>query len=127
MKRRKLIAAAAIVAGLFAIASGLVVSSFRELPQPSYSGTSLGEWLANRWVTNSTSGLQVSKESDEAIQKIGTNGILTLLRMLEAKDSALKWRVRTLLARKRLLDYRDSGWLRGDATHAFSVLGTNAA
>ena len=131
MKRRKLITIAVTLGLFLAIASGLLVSSIRDLHQPSYGGKTLGEWLANRWVTNSASGYiiygQTSKESDEAIRKIGTNGIPTLLRMIEANDSAFKMRLGSLLARKRLITYRDSGWLRGDAMHAFTVLGTNAA
>lgn len=60
--------------------------------EPNYQGRSLSEWLAQYERDDLTPELY--QEAREAIRKIGTNGIPTLLRMIQAKDSSALLKIR---------------------------------
>jgi hypothetical protein len=72
---------------------------------------------------------QEHPEAGEAIRRIGTNGIPTLLRLLRAKDSALKTKVMGLLARQHIIkvEYQPDHVWNSAASLGFQALGTNAA
>src|SRR5258708_4833537 len=63
--------------------------------EPVYQGERLTTWLQAYALHNLTPGnmaatMEREKRTDEAVRFIGTNAIPTLLRLLRAKDSALK-------------------------------------
>jgi HEAT repeat protein len=61
--------------------------------EPLYRGKPLSSWL-------------FEQEGDEAVRQAGTNAIPTLLRLLRARDSALKIKVMDLVRRQHLINVR---------------------
>jgi hypothetical protein len=108
---------------LLALLGGLTWMAWlrKEPSEPVYRGKRLSEWLANN---NQGS----SPETDEAVRRMGTNAIPTLLRMLQARDSSLTtWLLR--LARKQHLmkfDHTGDFMKNAHAAHAFDILGADA-
>jgi hypothetical protein len=87
--------------------------------EPVYQGKRLSVWLKNE------SG---KGESGETVRQIGTNAILTLLRLLRTKDSALKVKLMDLAQRQHVIkiEYTPADNWHYRAAYAFGVLGTNA-
>ena len=98
-------------------------------PEPCYHGRPLSYWLGEYsilWPVD-----QQSREDDaaEAIRAIGTNAIPIYLRMLRAKDSALKLEFIALAQKQHLVEIP---WTPDHAQHeeaadAFGLLGADAS
>jgi HEAT repeat protein len=107
---------------LFAVLGGLawLVLRSKEPPEPVYQGKRLSEWL--------TGYNGSSPETHEALRRMGTNAIPTLLRMLRAKDSkATTWFMG--LARKQHVikfEYTNAYQRNARAALAFDSLGALA-
>ena len=90
--------------------------------EPSYDGKPLTEWLLNP---------EGKEGTEEAVLRIGTNGIPTLLRLLGAtesnKRSVLKSLDYDLLKKPGAGRTIDARTLRGLGVDGFRMLGTNAA
>jgi HEAT repeat protein len=93
---------------------------------PIYNGKPLSAWLAG-YNLSSMDPDEMAK-ADAAVRATGTNAIPTLLQMLEARDSALKFRIRELVSRQHIIEvsYAQPVELHFQAGKAFSILGTNA-
>jgi len=128
-KRRGIILAGVlVVAGVW-----FVIWGASGPPEPVYEGRKLTSWL-ERHLPNSSANPPYNSpgwhKAEEAIRRIGTNGIPTLLRMLRANDPP-RWVLKAMQTIQR------RGWLRinyryampqhEEAEYAFRVLGTNAA
>jgi HEAT repeat protein len=118
------------VAVLLVAITGVVGRQLLRSREPVYQGKRLSGWLmqymANHWVAGQNS--ELDKQAQSAIQQIGTNAIPALLRMLRAKDSALKANIMGLVARRRIIKIpfmsaRSWNWA---ATAGFEVLGAKA-
>jgi hypothetical protein len=90
--------------------------------EPSYDGAPLSEWLLL-----SVNG---NPQAKEAIMKIGTNGIPTLLKILSATDWNKKRIVASLESEELQREFKaretDVEGLRSLAVSGFGILGTNA-
>jgi hypothetical protein len=97
--------------------------------EPVYRGKPLTTWLMWAFQDSMTLTEQAGgREADEALSRIGTNAIPTLLKFLRMKDSALKVRLMDLALRQHIINFdytSDTGW-NLVAVHGFSILGTNA-
>lgn len=99
--------------------------------EPLYQGKPLSEWLKAYQLTEAMrmADLEAQQQkADEAVRHAGTNALPTLLRMLRAKDSALKIQFMHLARRQNIFriqctpaDERNDAALR-----AFKVLGVSA-
>lgn len=120
--KRFYIALAVVLVALVGVIGWQVLSGEQE---PVYKGRKLSEWLR----IDSHSPPEVPYWlAEDAVRKIGTNGIPTLLRWLRTRDSALKLEVIHLIQRQHILDihiWPASEW-NGLAQRGFSILGTNA-
>lgn len=103
---------------------GWEIFRFRE---PVYQGRPLSFWLKDDppW-REPVEGHP--KIADEAVRHLGTNAIPTLLRMLRAKDSALKVELLHLAQRQHFIKITDTpaDQLNYTAAKAFEVLGAEA-
>jgi hypothetical protein len=104
--------------------------------EPVYQGKPLSIWLkANQSVPArahapnfvAESDAQ-SQKADEAVRQAGTNALPTLLRMLRAKDSALKVKLMALAERQHFIKikYTPAKERNHEAIRAFRVLGAKA-
>jgi hypothetical protein len=97
--------------------------------EPVYQGKRLSSWL-EAYRLYGVAGVetwQVRAEqqmADEAVRKAGTNALPTLLRMLRAKDSALKVKLMGLAQRQHFIriTYLPAEELNYQASCAFGVL-----
>ncbi|MDB6063861.1 MAG: lyase domain protein repeat-containing protein [Pedosphaera sp.] len=97
--------------------------------EPVYQGKRLTTWLQAYNVTNVTSAnrdlvVERMKRTDEVVRNIGTNAIPTLLRLLRAKDSALKLKLIHLAQKQHWVTIRPvpaRDW-NGMAPRAFAQL-----
>ena len=124
----------------------LVAVNSAQSSEPTYNGKPLSEWLLElkkspssdevlagmRQQLDTEQVYQGKKKRDEdAIRRIGTNALPTLLDMLGAKDRNVKKVVSKLQNKELQEEYRskDSNVedLRSLAVDGFSILGTNAA
>jgi hypothetical protein len=105
-------------------------------PEPIYKGRTLTSWLKD-WDAGPVTALTVgpstlysrdNPETAEAVRQMGTNAFPTLLRLLRAKDSALKFKAINLLGRvdERLVRRMDATYWNCAAIFGFKALGTNA-
>jgi hypothetical protein len=117
-KKRRMLVAALVLAALGGLAWVLF---FRAEPEPVYQGKSLSAWLSLN-IDDPTSAEVVSN----AVCRIGTNGIPSLLRMLRARDSILKRKLVDLAQIWHLMGYvaMDKGVAK--AEWAFGILGEEA-
>jgi len=121
MRRRRIIVLCA-AAAIIIPAVGSYVLRPRE---PEYRGKQFSEWL-DRYYDSSVANDRVSKEQAEnAFRSIGTNALPPLLRMVAAKDSALKRKLLALLAKQSFvsLHIRDSDFYHSRASFGFAALG----
>ncbi len=97
-------------------------------PEPVYQGKRLGQWLETYSAPYTTTYDQQIRDANEAVRHIGTNGIPTLLWLLQARDSALKLKL-VALARKQhwvKLNFTPAQVRRDQAVTGFAVLGSEA-
>jgi HEAT repeat protein len=109
---------------LVALVSGIAWQALRER-QPVYQGKRLSSWLKVYrlgWMIHTT------LNADEAVRQVGTNALPTLLRMLRAKDSALKVKLMELAKRQHIIkiEYTTAQELNYRAACAFRALGVEA-
>jgi tetratricopeptide (TPR) repeat protein len=102
---RKTISIAIALFVAVAVIAGIV---FVVLPpkEPSYKGRPLGDWLAQfneGYTPDYASNDPNNIECREALQHIGTNAIPFLLRILRAKDSAVKVKLMDLAERQHFI------------------------
>ncbi|MDB6063860.1 MAG: repeat-containing protein [Pedosphaera sp.] len=101
--------------------------------EPVYQGKRLTTWLHDysmrgRPPASMTAIGERAKRADEAVRVIGTNGIPTLLRLLRAKDSALKLKLIRLARKQHLVPIQPvpaEDW-NNMAANAFFGLGHDA-
>jgi hypothetical protein len=118
----------ALVVLLVILAGVSVWQGLRER-EPLYEGKRLSSWL-QAYRLCGLAGVetwQVRAEqqmADEAVRKAGTNALPTLLRMLRAKDSALKVKLMGLAQRQHFIriTYTPAEELNYQASCAFGVL-----
>lgn len=105
---------------LLAVLGGLAWVLLRSNPEPVYQGKRLGKWLAGY---NGP-----SPETDEAVRRLGTNAIPTLLRMLRAKDSQVTVSLVRLAGKQHLIKfaYHYDFQKNAEAARAFDSLGADA-
>lgn len=96
VKRKRLVWFAALIV----IATATLYLLFANPREPLYKGKPLTYWLQG-YLPNSEHANSQS-EADEAILKLGTNAIPTLLRLLHAKDSNIKIKVIDIAKKQRL-------------------------
>lgn len=103
------------------------------IKEPSYQGRTLSQWLqtgdkGERLGPTSQHDYQVVTRTGSPIRSIGTNGIPTLLRLIQTHDSRLKrsclsWLARHQSIKSRLLP----DWEKQNmGVRGFGILGTNA-
>ena len=101
--------------------------------EPVYEGKPLSRWLEGHLPYTSANPPFNSpgwKKADEALRRIGTNAIPTLLQMIRAKDPPkLVLKLLDLVIKQRLvvIRYRYAFHRNDEAEYAFQILGTNAA
>jgi tetratricopeptide (TPR) repeat protein len=91
------------------VAAALVGLLFAVMPpkEPSYDGRSLSYWLAHfkgEDAQNSATNNPADLECRKAVQHIGTNAIPFLLRIIRAKDSAVKVKLMDLAERQNFIN-----------------------
>ena len=95
LKTCLLVAASALMLG----AIYLVATGNRE---PVYEGRTLGNWLED---LDPFAGGPKHEAAKHAVNVIGTNGFLTLFRLLTAEDSAVKMWCMTVLSKQSIVDF----------------------
>jgi hypothetical protein len=101
--------------------SALIVWQVAKPIEPLYKGKPLSFWLKDEY-------LKANVDTEKAVRHIGTNGILTLLRLLRDKDSVAKAKLMDLLQRQHVFRFE---YIPPEVGHyavayAFGQLGTDA-
>lgn len=91
--------------------------------EPVYQGKTLSKWLAACAAGDRDRGPET--QSEAAIRKIGTNGIPTLLRLIQTPDSYFRSKLKALMEKQTFIEAyfeaaEDSRYM---AWHGFEVLG----
>ena len=111
-----------VVCGVLLVAAvvGLLWWSPWEPPDPVYKGRRLSIWLKHNRGS--------LEDATEAVRQAGTNAIPTLLRMLRARDSAIKVKLMDWVERRGIIKggFRRASQFNSVAFHGFVDLGTNA-
>lgn len=108
---------------LAAVAAAITWQVLR-VREPTYQGRRLSSWLQQY----GTDGGSTQEEVDEAVRSIGTNAIPTLLRMLEANDTALKVKLsESGLLWRFGLRFTPAAILHAQALQAFRALGVDGS
>ena len=121
-----------VIGFLLASVLGLLVWRAPGPREPFFEGRSLTSWLERHVPTSAADPPYNSpgwKKADEALLRIGTNGIPTLLKMIRAKDPPLLMLKLLETARRHRwmgINYRYASSRQEEAEYAFKVLGTNA-
>ena len=91
--------------------------------EPAYQGRPLSAWLSHYALGADPAE---ALRANEAIRQIGTNAIPTLLRMLQANDSAVKSKLLRMVAKQHFVRLRCSSAFdqNVEAVQAFGVLGS---
>jgi HEAT repeat protein len=129
MRKRVHITLAVLLVAL----AGVITWQVLRLREPVFQGKRLSVWL-NAYRMSGMAGVETwqvrveQQEADEAVRHIGTNALPTLLRMLRAKDSALKLKFMELAKRQHFIriKYTPAEELNYRACAAFGVLRTKA-
>ena len=121
-ERRNLLLAGLVAVAIMGGLAWLIVRS-HEPPEPVYQGKRLSEWLLPR--TDGT----FDPGAKQAVHKIGTNAIPTLLRMLRARDSKLKLKLVGLAQKQRLIkiNFVSADIRNYEAGWGFEILGSIAS
>ena len=94
--------------------------------EPVYEGRPLGYWLeAYNYVVVDRPGRE---QADEAVRHVGTNAIPTLLRLLRANDSDLKYKINEWASKQRVIKVKRI-YARDENSEAFigfRILGPEA-
>jgi HEAT repeat protein len=137
MRKRVQIALAVL---LVAVGSVIVWQALQP-GEPVYQGRPLSSWLTTyrTRLTAYRTRVQINEsipteariaqqKADEAVRDAGTNALPTLLRMLRAKDSALKVKLLDLAKRQRFIKikYTPAEERNREARRAFEALGATA-
>lgn len=128
-KRRRILLAVALVA----ILGGLTWFALapHEPPEPVFQGKPLSTWLAGyeRGQAITLTEQLWNADAEAAIHHIGTNAIPTLLRMLRAQDSGLKFKLITLLQKQHVvkINYVPANIQNKRASSGFALLGTSGS
>ena len=125
MRKRVHIALAVLLVSL----AGVIAWQVLHLREPVYQGKRLSSWL-EAYKLHGVAGVETwqvreeQQKADEAVRQAGTNALPTLLRMLRAKDSALKVKLMDLAARQHFIriKYTPAEELNYRACWAFGVL-----
>lgn len=118
---------------LFVAVVGVVAWKTARQAEPVYEGRLLTSWLEGHVASSAANPPYNSPgwlKADEALRRIGTNAVPTLLRMIRAKSPAKPMLDLLDLARKQSvipIRYRHAFLLNNEAEFAFRTLGTNAA
>jgi HEAT repeat protein len=118
MRKRFLIALAALIVAL----AGVIAWQALREREPVYQGKRLTLWLYAAYSGHGRNG----EGAEEAVRQAGTNAIPTLLRMLRAKDSALRVKATELAGRQHLIEIEFThaeGW-NDAAVMGFHLLGS---
>ena len=129
MRKRIHIAFAVVLLAL----AGVIGWQVLRLREPVYQGKRLSFWL-DAYRLYGLAGVETwqvrdeQQEADEAVRQAGTNALPTLLRMLRAKDSALKLTVMRLAERQHVfkINYTPAEELHYRACCAFGILRAKA-
>ena len=113
--------------------AGLITWQGLRLREPVYEGKRLSSWL-NTYRLSGLAGVETwqvrteQQKADEAVRKAGTNALPTLLRMLRAKDSALKVKLVALAQKQHFIriNYTPAQERNYQASCAFGVLRAKA-
>lgn len=124
MNRLKIISIIALVL----LAAGGTIFFLSGPKEPVWHGKTLTQWLERRWASSFVSSTKYDDEPDRAIEAIGTNGLPTIIKLLDARDSALKTKWIDLVNGQKLIHVHlksalDKEWI---AIVGLSVLGSNA-
>jgi HEAT repeat protein len=94
--------------------------------EPFYQGKTLRVWL--KTYVDSDRDREAQAEAVAAIRKIGTNGIPTLLRMIQAPDSNFRTKLKALMGKQTLIkpNFQDAADIRDTAFWGFEVLRDDA-
>ncbi len=116
-----------IATALFTI-GGILLFAFWPPREPSYAGKSLGYWLRQDFWSIRV-GKGPSPEAEDAVRKIGTNALPTLIQMLRARDSRLKLALMKWSAKQSLINFQfNSSWeRRSQGQVGYLILGPAAA
>ena len=110
---------------VLSVAALITIARWRST-QPRYGGRPLSVWLQQ--YHSASANLSPSPEAEDAIRRIGTNALPTLLRMIRARDSvlkqmALKWGAKQHLIKLNLIP---ASKLRYQAQAGYEILGPAA-
>jgi hypothetical protein len=117
---------AVIAPGIFLLGA-LAWKVFRT-HEPIYEGRKLSSWLETYdWKPYPPNDLDVRK-ADAAVRHLGTNAILTLLKMLRTTDPRWKLQLYGLVQKQRFIKiaYISAPFRHNEATRAFNCLGARA-
>ena len=94
--------------------------------EPFYQGKRLSEWL-NYFVSHGPNTEEV-KMAQSALRKIGTNGIPSLLRMIQTPDSTFRTMLKALIQKQSFFGsaFADAEDIRYMALFGFRLLGEDA-
>ena len=94
--------------------------------EPVYQGKTLTEWLIVCVLHGSTK--EEVKQAELAVRNIGTNGIPTLLRMIQASDSNPRFKLQALAEKLPFIrsNFAHAGHMRYMASLGFKTLGEDA-
>src|SRR5436190_17836001 len=115
--------AAAIVALLATAAAAVVLISGRSEPEPQYKGRTLSQWLTY----DQKPGPAEQLRHTEAVLKIGTNALPTLLRWVEYNPPAFTTIAELIAEKLRLIRLNSRTRRIAQMSHALRILGSNAA
>ena len=116
----------------------VIIRQMLQTGEPVYQGKPLSSWLKRlRTILAGDNGTSASpplasdaqrQRVDEVVRQVGTNALPTLLRMLRAKDSALKVKLMDLARRQHIItiQHTPAGDLNHQAAFAFKALGATA-
>jgi hypothetical protein len=95
--------------------------------EPVYQGKRLSVWLKAYQISGFV-GIEAREKANAAVRQAGTNAISTLLRMLRAKDWALKVKLMDLASRQHFIkiEYTPAQDWHLAPLYAFEVLGAEA-
>lgn len=114
------------IAALLLAVTTIVFIAFRRSAEPSYQGQPLSRWLEQ--VDSNRASATSSEQAKAAIRHIGTKALPTLIRMVQARDSALKQAVLKWSAKQTLIkfDFTPAGTRRNQAQRGYEILGPEA-
>ena len=96
--------------------------------EPVYQGKPVSLWVAGYMRPPMPGRMHDDRATDDAVRQIGTNAIPTLLRMLRARDSALKLKLLALARKQPLIKINSTpaAYLNSEAARALQALGPGA-